>query len=226
MIPKNIFFAYDDLDCIHEKLLENVEFVKKQNPSYKVTIYSREMFIELLQKEKPDWLPYFNKLNPILGNLFADYVRYVLLYLYGGVYLDIKSRPRIPIDDIINEDSELWICWSPNKDIITSFMMVSKGSTFFKKVIDKFHSNVDMYHTLDLNINTPKINILRLFSTLMLADIAITDEFKDIILPSRKWNKYGIFSIFNTTKKVFSVEHHKYYNKPHYSKVKEHLILN
>ena len=230
MISNNIFFAYDDeVEYIHPKLLENVDFVRQQNPSYITKIYSRNDFIKLLEKEKPEWLLYFNKLNPNHYSLFSDYVRIVLLYLFGGVYLDIKTRPTKPINDIITNDCKLWLSYASSNylDIMSPFMMCEKNASFFKRAIDKFHHNIDIYHTLDLNINAPKKNILRLFATYMLKDIAEDEDFdgnEKILLEYKNFKKYCRFSIFNTGKRFFSKEHYKYYNKPHYTKIREHLI--
>jgi hypothetical protein len=227
MIPKNIFFFYDtEYDSLHPKLKENIEFVKNQNPDYTVKLYNNETFKEYLKTKGSNNLRYFNSLNPNMPSLLSDYFRYNILYFEGGVYLDIKSRPAKPIRDIITDDSKLWLCFASKQelDIMGCFMMSAKDSPFFKLVIDKFHTNVDIYHTLDLNVNAPKKNILRLFATYMLADI-VRDNHIPNVIKCRDWRKYGIVSCVNTSKRIFSMEHTELYDKPHYRTVHQHLIL-
>ena len=227
MIPKNIFFFYDTgYDSLHLKLKENVEFVKNQNPDYNVKVYDTKSFKEYLKTKGSNYLSYFNSLNPNMPSLQSDYFRIIILYFEGGVYLDIKSRPAKPIREIITDDSKLWLCFASKKelDIQSCFMMCAKDSPFFKLVIDKFHTNVDLYYTLDLDVNSPKKNILRLFATYMLADI-VRDNHIPNVIKSKDWRKYGIFSCVNTSKRIFSIEHTELYEKPHYRTVHEHLIL-
>ena len=227
MIPKNIFFFYDTgYDSLHPKLKENIEFVKKQNPDYNVKVYDTENFKEYLNTKGSNYLRYFNSLNPNMPSLQSDYFRYICLYFEGGVYLDIKSRPIKPIREIITQKAQLWLCFASKKelDIQSCFMMSAKDSPFFKLVIDKFHTNVDLYHTLELNVNSPKKNVLKLFATYMLADIVRDNDIPNVI-KSKDWRKYGIFSCVNTSGRIFSIEHTELYEKPHYRTVHQHLIL-
>jgi mannosyltransferase OCH1-like enzyme len=46
----------------------------------------------------------YMKINPSYGAMRADFFRYCVLYLYGGIYLDIKSQINCPIFKIINKD--------------------------------------------------------------------------------------------------------------------------
>ena len=226
MIPKNIYFFYDSgYDSLHPKLKENIEFVKKQNPDYNIKVYNTESFKEYLKNKDSNHLRNFNLINPNMPAILADYFRYNILYFEGGVYLDVKSRPAKPINEIITDDCKLWLCFGSKQelDINNFFMMSEKHTNFFKLVIDKFHTNVDLYHTLNLNVNSPKKNFMRLFSTYMLADIVRDNNIPNVI-KSKDWRKYGIFSFVNTSGRMFSIEHSELYQKPHYRTVHEHLI--
>lgn len=45
----------------------------------------------------------YSSINPKLGAMKADFFRYCILYLIGGIYVDIKSAIHIPIFKIINK---------------------------------------------------------------------------------------------------------------------------
>ena len=70
------FIFYDDSDC--EKLIKN---------NFHDKIYNAYM-----------------KINPTYGAMRADFFRYCVLYLYGGIYIDIKSKITYPIFKIINKN--------------------------------------------------------------------------------------------------------------------------
>ena len=228
MIPK-VIYVYYDRPSFHDILKENIDYLKKQNPDYKVKIITPYEVIQILTNDKPEWIYYFNKINRNFPNLQSDYIRYVLLYLYGGIYIDIKSRPKKPLSDIIDDSMNIFLLKEELKgtDIATSFLVSKPKHIIFEKVIEKMNYNIDNYWSFDININTPKINCLKLFGPKMLGKIV--DENINLIndneiIPSKYYYKYLIFSFVNTTGKRWSIEHHKLYEKPHYSKVKEHLI--
>ena len=76
-ICKNcIFRFYDDNDC--DEIIKN---------NFHDEIYNA-----------------YKKINPAYGAMRADFFRYCILYLYGGIYLDIKSKIKIPIFSIIQKD--------------------------------------------------------------------------------------------------------------------------
>jgi len=236
MIPKNIYFFFDDgLDLMHQVLKDNIEFVKNQNPLYNVILYDTKKVNDYLKKKNSTYYRIFNLLNPKFANLLANYFRYVILYEEGGVYLDIKSRPNKPIDEIINQNSKLWLCFASAKelDIQSCFMMSEKNSIYFKKVIEVFNCNVGIYNSLKINIDSPKKNCLKLFGTYMLADMVREQkkniEFSNseyILVKSRYWRKFGVFSCYKnlSSNRIFSSKHYDLYNKPAYRTVKEHLI--
>ena len=230
MIPKIIYFYWDS-ETIHDVLQDNINFIKKQNKDHLVKVISPNDFIKLLEVNKPELLFYFNKLNKNLPALRADYVKYVLLYLYGGVYIDIKSRPKKPLDNLYKNIDLLLIKEELTKPHICNSFLVSKPKhIFFKKVIEKCNYNIDNYHTFNININSPKSNVIRLFGTCMIGEVvnnnlSLFNNKNNILIPSKYYSKYIIFSIVNKTNRRYSKDHYELYTKKHYTKVKEHLVI-
>ena len=156
-----------------------------------------------------------------------------IFFFYDTGYDSLHPKLKENIEFVKNQNPDYNVkvydtesCFGSKQelDINNCFMMSAEHTHFFKLVIDKFHSNVDLYHTLELNVNSPKKNFMRLFSTYMLADIVRDNDIPNVI-KSKNWSKYGIFSFCNTSGRMFSTEHHELYQKPPYRTIHEHLIL-
>jgi len=74
----------------------------------------------------------------------VDAIRYLILYQYGGIYIDLDYIPNKNFDGFLNNDNVFLPlepdtnCKSHNKDIIltNSFMYSPKQHIFFQKMID------------------------------------------------------------------------------------------
>ncbi len=88
IIPLNIFQTWHTLD-LPPDMKETVELLKKQNPEFKHYLYDDNMCREFIKNNfNEDVLYSFNKLIP--GAFKSDLWRCCVLYIYGGIYLDIK----------------------------------------------------------------------------------------------------------------------------------------
>ena len=72
-----------------------------------------DFIIKNYDKER---LNLYTSINPEYGAARADYFRYLLLYKYGGVYLDIKSGMKKSLNHIIDKDDEYILCHWATKD--------------------------------------------------------------------------------------------------------------
>lgn len=227
MIEKNIFFVYDDKTKIANEFLNNIDVVKKQNPDYKVRLIDFKEFEEYYKEKDIDsYNNYYCKLNKNICAMVADYIRYVLIYYEGGVYLDVKSRPKIPLDNIIDDDNEMvLIDWKlfRNKKLnlrqyVNSFFMSKSNNIIFKKLIDKIHNNIDNYNPYKINLNHSLKNVIKFAGPDVLTEVVnenINDKIK--IIPHNKKNETFVY---------FGIKNYqKLYNKPHYTQLKEHLII-
>ena len=70
---------------------ENAELLQEQNPEFTYYLYDDEMCKEFIKDNFDEEILYtFNKLKP--GAYKADLWRYCILYIKGGIYLDIKFK--------------------------------------------------------------------------------------------------------------------------------------
>ncbi|WP_363110025.1 glycosyltransferase [Pectobacterium odoriferum] len=63
-----------------------------------------------------EMLSVYLSIEPTYGAARADLFRYLLIYIEGGVYLDIKSSCFIPLNEVIKEDCEILLCSWDNKE--------------------------------------------------------------------------------------------------------------
>jgi hypothetical protein len=86
-------------------LQESVDAMRALNPDWEYRLYDDadvEAFIE--KNYGSAILRIFHRINPRYGAARADLFRYLLLYKEGGVYLDIKSTTRTPLNDVLQRD--------------------------------------------------------------------------------------------------------------------------
>ena len=147
IIPKNVFMCWSTLE-LPPKMLEVIEFNKKVNPEFTFHIYDdimcREFIINHFEK---DVVYAFDKLIP--GAYKADLWRLCVLFVNGGIYLDIKFKcinGFTFLDVIDNEYLTLDIPSSnwTNKmyGIYNGFMVCKRNNPFLWKCIRKIVQNV------------------------------------------------------------------------------------
>ena len=98
-IPKVIISTYYDKNKIPQKVFENI---KKYAHDYQYIVFDDNQIITFLKKYyPPNVLNAFHELHK--GAHKADLFRYCYLYIYGGIYLDIKTQLIEPIEKTFNK---------------------------------------------------------------------------------------------------------------------------
>jgi len=140
VVPLNLFLTWHTKD-LPLKMKENVQLLIKQNPEFDVYLFDdsdcasfiKDNFIE-------DVLDAFNTLIP--GAYKADLWRYCILYVYGGIYLDIKYQCVNNFKLIELTDKEYFVTDRPDKSIYNGLMVTMPKNDFLLKSINKIVSNV------------------------------------------------------------------------------------
>jgi mannosyltransferase OCH1-like enzyme len=88
---------------IPEKFDSNIETIKRHNPSWKYTLWDDTSIRRVLSRNK-QWIDTYDKFPHVHQK--ADFGRYVILYLYGGIYIDMDAHTIKPLDGLIEEMSE------------------------------------------------------------------------------------------------------------------------
>jgi mannosyltransferase OCH1-like enzyme len=107
IIPLNLFQTWHTLDLpIYMK--NAVNKLKMQNPEFTHYLYDDNMCREFIKNNfASDVLYAYDKLKP--GAYKADLWRYCVLYIYGGIYLDIKYNCINNFKLINFTDREYWV---------------------------------------------------------------------------------------------------------------------
>lgn len=119
MIPKNIHqIWFQGENNIPDKYKENIITIKKYHTNWNYTLWTNDTIKNILSG---DLLNLYN--NYVHMHQKIDFAKYVILFKFGGVYLDMDVKSLKPLDTLIDENK--------NKDII-----VSKTNTnFFESIV-------------------------------------------------------------------------------------------
>lgn len=227
-IPKNIFQLIADKNKINPEFQYNINYIKKMNPDWSYTLYDDyDINVYILENYGPEFLECYNKINPKYGAARADFFRYLLMYREGGVYLDIKSATKYPLQKIILPDDEYILS---NWDIPLQFFNVgyNKGEfqqwhiicrprhPFLYAVIQEVIKNIYNY---DSSIGVGKSAVLK-----VTGPIAYTKA----ILPILNNYNHRIIDINDYAGLVYNnlqTLHVNLFSKTHYSKINEPVII-
>lgn len=161
-IPLKLFQVYHVKDNIPDYVYTNI---KKYAPEYDHYILDdHECIIFLKEYFKPIVLETFNELKE--GAHKADLIRYCLLYIYGGIYLDIKIELIKPLSEIFTYNQYIYSVLSSSKDHIFQAIIASNpNNIFFLKLIDHivdtknpydyFNFCKDFYNNIRIDTNKP-----------------------------------------------------------------------
>lgn len=96
-IPKLIHLTYNDKPNIPQKVYDNLQ---KYANGYTVYIYDDADGFYIIKKYYSSQVA--DKYEQLSGAHKADLLRYCLLYIFGGVYLDIKTELILPLSEVFS----------------------------------------------------------------------------------------------------------------------------
>lgn len=219
------------------EIQENIAFLKSTNPGWEHRLYGREEMVQFISSSYgAEVLKYFNRIDPAYGAAQADLFRYLLIYKYGGVYLDVKSSINIPFahflrnDDVFllsqwrNRESEEFDGWGLHYDLrhieggeFQQWHIVSvPGHPFLRRVILAVLSNMDLY--LPGLHGVGKMAVLRLTgpSAYTLAIAPMLGLHKHRLITNEK--------PFPLRYSIYGYDAHMGVFKAHYSKLKNPVV--
>lgn len=106
-IPKKIYRCHRDKESI-KKYQKVFDKTNKLMPDYEQVIYDDEEIEEFIKENFSERIfKAYNSINPIYGPAKSDLFRMLIIYLYGGVYFDIKTGPNNKnINKLIDENQD------------------------------------------------------------------------------------------------------------------------
>jgi mannosyltransferase OCH1-like enzyme len=142
MIPSHIYQTWHTKD-LPPKMRERVNLLKSQNPQFTHHLYDDNDCREFIRKYfKPDVLDAFDKLIP--GAYKADLFRLCILFIKGGIYMDIKlvCVNGFSLMELIHDNHFVLDRPSCINGIYNAFIVSKKHNLFLYKCIRQIVKNV------------------------------------------------------------------------------------
>lgn len=143
--------------------------IKQHNPNYQIIFWDNDNILHLLKKYN-ELYQFYQKIPSFTGNTkiypsMSDVARLVILYEYGGFYIDTDYYCPLSLDKIYNDDDEIVmvntmyyiIKYIPIK--IHSYLLGGKYGTLFMGMIKKHPMFKKLFPELILQTNRNKIGI-------------------------------------------------------------------
>lgn len=139
-IPKEIFQTWKTRD-VPEHWMESQLSIIRHLPDWKYTLYTDEDNREFVKTHFPDFLSYYDAFPYNIQR--ADAIRYMYLYVNGGVYMDLDIALQKPIDELLG-DEDFYLVPSGNisSHFTNSFMISKPKVSFWLDVIDEMKKPV------------------------------------------------------------------------------------
>jgi mannosyltransferase OCH1-like enzyme len=162
-IPKIFHQTYMDKN-LPPALAENRANIIAMNPGWECRLYDDHDIATFIRGQYgAAVLAQFERISPEYGAARADFFRYLLMYKVGGVYLDVKSAPTRPFDELIRDDDRFLLSYWNNKqgdehegyglhadfgpegELQQWMIIAAPGHPYMKAVIDAVLHNIANY---------------------------------------------------------------------------------
>ena len=142
MIPKIIHQTWKTSE-IPERWKLAVNSCKKKYNDYQYILWTDEMMEKFVKTEYPD---FFNVYDSYKENIQrCDAFRYLVLYKYGGVYIDMDIICKKNFDNLLSYDLVLAKSSNMNNFFTNSFFMSTPNNPFMKFCIDNLPDYKDSF---------------------------------------------------------------------------------
>ncbi len=219
-IPLNIYQTWTTLN-LPPKMKETVEKLKLDNPEFKHYLYDDKMCRDFIKENfHKDVLYAFDKLKP--GAYKADLFRYCILYINGGIYLDIKYKCVDKFKLIYLTDKEYFVRDHDISDgtygIYQALLICYPYNNILLKCIHEILNNVkNNYYNFNNNFNS---NSLAITGPLLMSRFFYQKEIKNLELNfdiTREYINYKYFKILKVydqyRKEISEINNYTHYNE-------------
>jgi GR25 family glycosyltransferase involved in LPS biosynthesis len=141
MIPKNIFQSWISRD-LHPEIQKKVDEMKSLNSEYTYQLYTDSEIDKFVNTFYPGEVSEcFNRLNVPVAKV--DFWRYLILYKYGGIYVDLDSSINISLNQLIDQNDTAIITAETNPNTFVQWALIfDKQHPILKKVIELIIENI------------------------------------------------------------------------------------
>jgi hypothetical protein len=159
LIPKTIYQSWKTTD-VPKAMARNIEKIKSMNPEYNYQFYTDDDCRKFLMDNFG--VNYVNAFDVLVSGAFkCDFWRYAVLYVNGGVYMDMDLSPVKPFREIL-KDSDRFVsvvdrCWGATDDIPGIYQAFIACEPKSKILYDSL--NLAYYNIVSRKISTNKLDI-------------------------------------------------------------------
>ena len=141
MIEKNIFQSWYTKN-LPPLVQQKIDYFKNLNPEYTYNLYDDDDIDNFVNEHyKGEIAECYNKLNIMVAKV--DFWRYLILYKYGGVYVDIDSSIEKPLNELIKDDDNAIITAEGNPNVYVQWALIfSKQHPILKRTIELIVNNI------------------------------------------------------------------------------------
>ena len=141
MIEKNIFQSWYT-KSLHPLLHIKISKFLEINPDYKYHLYTDNEMDDFVKENYPGEIyECYSRLNIIVAKV--DFWRYLVLYKYGGVYLDMDSSIDRPLNGLIKPDDDAIITAEGNPNMFVQWALIFRSNhPILKKTIELVVENI------------------------------------------------------------------------------------
>jgi mannosyltransferase OCH1-like enzyme len=145
IIPNRVFITWETTK-LPDKMHANLEKMVKNNPDMKFEMFSDDMCASFISKYFPELINTYRALIP--GAYRADLWRYCVMYIHGGIYLDVKITPLIPLSSLLYKEHFVLDIANHHREtrdafgIFNGILICLPGNPLMKMAIDEIVNNV------------------------------------------------------------------------------------
>jgi mannosyltransferase OCH1-like enzyme len=140
-IPLNIFQTWHTKKTIPLNMFNAINDIKTQNPEFKHFLFDDNDCRNFIKTHfKPEVLHAYDSLIP--GAYKADLWRYCVLFIVGGIYIDIKFKMTNQFKLIHLIKDEHFVLDANKKGLYNAFMICRPGNELLFKAINMIVQNV------------------------------------------------------------------------------------
>ena len=131
-----------------------VSVISAMNPTYRITIWRELDVVRFISENYTSYMLLYEKLSYISWK--SDLARYLILYSYGGIYLDVDMLPFMGFDEMkssIGHPSQIFVIGGRKRKPYqgcNGFIVTTKKNPLFLTLIDHMGADVatSREHTL------------------------------------------------------------------------------
>ena len=140
MIPKIIHQTWKD-NKIPDNWIDAVESCKLNG--YKYILWTDKTMEEFVKNNYQNFYQYYKSYKYTIQK--CDAFRYLVLYKYGGIYLDMDIVCKKNLDNLLNNEIVLARSANLDKSYTNSFFMIIPKHPFFKYCVDNLPKYMNSY---------------------------------------------------------------------------------